>query len=180
MSIVAFDGRYILSDSICVDESEYQFNADKVFVHCMSDGTPLVAAFVGSLSIGAVIAQHIFDTYETEMLYERIGFKVKVELISERPTTDVYIIDYIRGRLYTYCSMEHAFAILPMQSFTMGFPNAVAIVEAERLSGADWLTIATKLDAYTNSITVNARFVAPPYYVTDVKTGHREVIYEAL
>ena len=171
MSIVAFDGKKVFYDSICVGGGFREFTVEKVHV---SNDKRLVSCSVGVWGMACSVVQDFFDrTSANPELLEQDIFIPSTELsekVLEDYSGDIIIIDTVRQRLWLYDEYINGFGAVPYKPFIIGHERAQSIV-ALSIDATDdnkWDKIAFDLSVVQNSHHFNDRVTAAPYKVIDL------------
>ena len=171
MSIVAFDGKQVFYDSICVGSGFREFAVEKVHV---SNDKRLVSCSVGVWGMACSVVQDFFDRTSTNPeLLEQDIFIQSTELpekVLEDYSGDIIIIDTVRQRLWMYDEYINGFGAVPYKPFIIGHERAQAIValSVDATDESKWDKIAFDLSVVADSRHFNDRVTASPYKVIDL------------
>ena len=171
MSIVAFDGKEVFYDSICVGSGFREFTVEKVHV---SSDERLVSCSVGVWGMACSVVQDFFDRTSTNpKLLEQDIFIPSTELpekVLEAYSGDIIIIDTVRQRLWMYDEYINGFGAVPYKPFIIGHERAQSIVAltVDATDEKKWDKIAFDLSVVADSRHFNDRVTASPYKVIDL------------
>ena len=171
MSIVAFDGKEVFYDSICVGGGFREFTVEKVHV---SSDKRLVACSVGLWGMARSVIQDFFDrTRANPELLEQDIFIPNTELsekVLEGYSGDIIIIDTHNKRMWLYDDYINGFGAVPYKPFIIGHERAQAIValSVDATDESKWDKIAFDLSVVADSHHFNDRVTAAPYKVIDL------------
>lgn len=175
MSIVAYDGKSVFYDSICVASGTRQLSVPKVHV---SNCSRYIACGVGLWGHACSLFQTMFDALasDAELSNKRIFIPAKVDVMEEGEYSggsEYYIIDTATNALWLYDDHAYGFCRSGETGFIIGHERAAAIVSM-RINCTDenkWASIASDLSELERSPYFNDRVTAAPYYVYDVVSG---------
>ena len=173
MSIVAFDGKQVFYDSICVGSGFREFTVEKVHV---SSDKRLVSCSVGVWGMACSIVQDLFDRAIADpFILDKAIFIPCAELsekVLEDYSGDIIIIDTVRQRLWLYDEYINGFGAVPYKPFIIGHERAQAIValSVDATDEGKWDKIAFDLSVVQNSHHFNDRVTAAPYKVIDLSS----------
>ena len=171
MSIVAFDGKQVFYDSICVGSGFREFAVEKVHI---SNDNRLVSCSVGVWGMACSVVQDFFDRAiaDPSILDKDIFIPCSElsEKILEDYSGDIIIIDTVRQRLWMYDEYINGFGAVPYKPFIIGHERAQAIVAltVDATDEQKWEKIAFDLSVVQNSRHFNDRVTAAPYKVIDL------------
>ena len=171
MSIVAFDGKQVFYDSICVGGGFREFAVEKVHV---SSDERLVSCSVGVWGMACSVVQDLFDRAiaDPSILDKDIFIPCSElsEKVLEDYSGDIIIIDTVRQRLWMYDEYINGFGAVPYKPFIIGHERAQAIValSVDATDEDKWDKIAFDLSVVQNSHHFNDRVTAAPYKVIDL------------
>lgn len=171
MSIVAFDGKEVFYDSICVGSGFREFTVEKVHV---SNDKRLVSCSVGVWGMACAVVQDFFDrTSNDPTLLDKDIYIPSCDLpekVLEEYSGDIIIIDTANKRLWMYDEYINGFGAVPYKPFIIGHERAQAIValSVDATDESKWDKIAFDLSVVQNSRHFNDRVTAAPYKVIDL------------
>lgn len=171
MSIVAFDGKKVFYDSICVGSGFREFTVEKVHV---SSDERLVSCSVGVWGMACSVVQDFFDRAIADPSILDKGIFIPCSELSEKIledySGDIIIIDTVRQRLWMYDEYINGFGAVPYKPFIIGHERAQAIVAltVDATDEQKWEKIAFDLSVVQNSHHFNDRVTAAPYKVIDL------------
>ena len=173
MSIVAFDGKQVFYDSICVGSGFREFAVEKVHV---SLDQRLVSCSVGVWGMACSVVQDFFDRALSDpTILDKEIFIPSCELSEKTLASysgDIIIIDTHNKRMWLYDEYINGFGAIPYKPFIIGHERAQAIV-ALSIDATDedkWDKIAFDLSVVQNSHHFNDRVTAAPYKVIDLSS----------
>ena len=179
MSIVAFDGKQVFYDSICVGSGFREFAVEKVHV---SNDKRLVSCAVGVWGMACAVVQDFFDrTSNDPTLLDKDIYIPSCELsekVLEDYSGDIIIIDTINKRLWMYDEYINGFGAVPYKPFIIGHERAQSIValSIDATDDKKWDKIAFDLSVVQNSHHFNDRVTAAPYKVIDLASMETHVV----